>query len=158
MLKAILILPGNVLITIPAIILYLNGFTIIPATKIFSICVMFLLFSFGLGLMIWTMKLFSDIKHGSPAPWNPINKLITYGPYAYSRNPMLSGVFLFLGGECLLFQSLALFYYLLIFILINAIYFPLWEEKDLQKRYGKEYEAYKQNVPRFLPRLKAWKK
>lgn len=153
MLKAILILPFNVLISIPLLILYFSGFEIIGINNIFWLFLMSVLFVGGLILMIWTMKLFAQVGKGSPAPWNPINKLIIAGPYAYVRNPMLLGVFLFLGGECLMFQSWPLFYYLLIFIVINIIYFPLSEEKELYKRYGREYLEYKRNVPRFLPRL-----
>lgn len=153
MLKAILILPFNVLISIPLLILYFSSFEIIGGKNIFLLSLMFMLFAGGLILMIWTMKLFSQVGKGSPAPWNPINKLIITGPYAYVRNPMLLGVFLFLGGECLMFQCWPLFYYLLIFIGINTVYFPLSEEKGLYKRYGEEYLEYKRNVPRFLPRL-----
>ena len=153
MLKAILILPFNVLISIPLLILYFSGFETIEIKNIFLLFLMFMLFVSGLILMIWTMKLFARVGKGSPAPWNPINKLITTGPYAYVRNPMLLGVFLFLGGECLMFQSWALFYYLLFFIGVNLVYFPLSEEKGLYKRYGNEYLEYKRNVPRFLPRL-----
>ena len=153
MLKAILILPFNVLISIPLLILYFSGFETIEIKNIFLLFLMFMLFVSGLILMIWTMKLFARVGKGSPDPWNPINKLITTGPYAYVRNPMLLGVFLFLGGECLMFQSWALFYYLLFFIGVNLVYFPLSEEKGLYKRYGNEYLEYKRNVPRFLPRL-----
>ena len=153
MLKAILILPFNVLITIPLFILYFNGFEIIGTKNIFLLFLTPMLFISGLTLMFWTMKLFAQVGKGSPAPWDPINKLITHGPYAYVRNPMLLGVFLFLGGECLLFQSQPLTYYLLIFIGINLIYFPVIEEKGLHKRYGSEYLEYKRNVPRFFPRL-----
>lgn len=153
MLKAILILPFNVLITIPLFILYFNGFEIIGTKNIFLLFLTPMLFISGLTLMFWTMKLFAQVGKGSPAPWDPINKLITNGPYAYVRNPMLLGVFLFLGGECLLFQSLPLTYYLLTFIGINLIYFPLIEEKGLHKRYGSEYLEYQRNVPRFFPRL-----
>lgn len=35
---------------------------------------------------------------------------------------------------------------------------PLSEEKGLLKRFGKEYETYKNNVPRFIPRLSPYKK
>ena len=91
------------------------------------------------------------------APWNPIDKLITTGPYAYVRNPMLLGVFLVLGGEALLFTSYPLAIYLIIFIIISALYFPLSEEKGLEKRFGQEYITYKSNVPRFIPRLSPYK-
>lgn len=157
MLKAIMILPFNVLISIPALILYFNDFKIIKLQNIYALLVMLILFTGGLTLMIWTIKLFSKTGTGSLAPWNPINKLITTGPYAYVRNPMLLGVFLCLGAESILFQSLPLFYYLLIFIGINMLYFPLSEEKGLYKKYGEEYLEYKRNVPRFIPRLPPYK-
>lgn len=158
MLKAILILPFNVLVTIPFIILYFCGFNLIGMKSGFLFLVMVLLFVCGLALMIWTISLFVNIGKGSLAPWNPTQKLVITGPYSYVRNPMLSGVFCILAGEALLFQSMALFYYLLIFICINAIYFPLSEEKGLAKRFGNEYLIYKQNVPRFIPRLRPWHK
>lgn len=153
MLKAILILPFNVLVSIPLLILYFSGFKIIGTKNILLLSLMPILFIIGLTLMVWTMKLFAKTGKGSPAPWNPINTLIISGPYAYVRNPMLLGVFFFLGGECLLFQSWPLTYYLLIFIGINLIYFPLVEEKGLYKRYGPEYLEYKRKVPRLFPRL-----
>ncbi len=158
MLKAILILPFNVLVTIPAVILYFCQFKIIsPAFSLEFILMLFLL-SLGFFLVIWTMRLFAAVGKGSPAPWDPIDKLIITGPYAYVRNPMLSGVFCLLFGEALFFQSKALLIYALIFILINAIYFPLSEEKELLKRYGEDYAEYKRNVPRFLPRLTPYRK
>lgn len=158
MCKAILILPFNVLITIPLIILYFCGFDIISWQSPLLLLLMLVSLAFGLFLMVWTMKMFADVGQGSPAPWDPINKLIITGPYAYVRNPMLLGVFLVLLAEAIFFQSMALFVYLLIFIGINAVYFPLSEEKGLLKRYGQAYQEYKNNVPRFIPRLTPYKK
>ena len=158
MLKAILILPFNVLVTIPAVILYFCQFDIIPPAFSLEFILMLFLLSLGFFLVIWTMRLFAAVGKGSPAPWDPIDKLIVTGPYAYVRNPMLSGVFCLLFGEALFFQSKALLIYALIFILINAIYFPLSEEKGLLKRYGEDYAEYKRNVPRFLPRLTLYRK
>ena len=157
MLKAILVLPFNVLITIPFIILYFCGFELLEAKAGIVFGAMIILFLSGLGLMSWTIFLFAHIGKGSLAPWNPTQKLITTGPYAYVRNPMLTGIFLVLLGEALLFQSMVLFWYLVIFMVINAVYLPLSEEKGLVKRFGAEYEVYKRNVPRFIPRLRPWK-
>ena len=157
MLKAILILPFNVLITIPLIILYFCGSDLIEAKADFLFLAMIILFLSGFALMGWTIFLFIYIGKGSLAPWKPTQKLITTGPYAYVRIAMLIGVFLVLLGETLLFQSMALFWYLLIFIVINTFYFPLSEEKGLVKRFGEEYLVYKQNVPRFVPRFHRWK-
>lgn len=150
-------MPFNVLVTVPAIILSFSDFRLVSFSQPLALGWMAILFFCGFYLMISTMCLFAAVKNGSPTPWNPINQLIVTGPYAYVRNPMLSGVFLALGAECLLFQSWALFFYLLVFVVINAVYFPLKEEKDLTLRYGKAYEIYKANVPRFIPRLTPWK-
>ncbi len=157
MLKAIMILPFNVLVSIPVLILYFNDFKMIETQNFYALLLTFILLTSGLTLIIWTIKLFAQTGKGSLAPWNPINKLITTGPYAYVRNPMLLGVFLCLGAESILFQSWPLFYYLLIFIGINMLYFPLSEEKGLYKKYGEEYLEYKRNVPRFIPRLHPYK-
>lgn len=157
MLKAILILPFNVLITIPVIILYFCDFKLVGTQQIILLMVAIFLFVLGFILMSWTIFLLFYIGKGSLAPWNPTQKLVTSGPYAYVRNPMLTGVFFVLSGEAVLFQSMALFWYLLIFVGINMLYFPFFEEKGLLKRFGKEYLAYKQNVPRFIPRLRPWK-
>lgn len=50
-------------------------------------------FMAGLFLCLWTVILFLGAK-GTPVPINPPPKVITTGPYAYCRNPMLTGVFL----------------------------------------------------------------
>lgn len=158
MLKAILILPFNVLVTFPLFILYFWAFDVISWQDPLLVLLVFFSSFLGLSLVVWTMKMFADVGQGSPAPWDPINKLIITGPYAYVRNPMLLGVFLILLAEAIFFQSMALFVYLLIFIGVNAVYFPLSEEKGLLKRYGQAYQEYKNNVPRFIPRLTPYKK
>ena len=158
MLKAILILPFNVLVTIPAVILFFCQFELISPAFSFKFILMLFLLALGFFLLAWTISLFCATGKGSLAPWNPIDKLIITGPYAYMRNPMLCGVFCLLFGEALLFQSKAMLIYALIFIVINAVYFPLSEEKGLFKRYGEDYAEYKRNVPRFLPRLTPYRK
>ena len=42
-----------------------------------------------------------------------------------------------------------------VFAAINAIYIPLSEEPGLVRRFGEEYEEYRDNVPRWIPRLDA---
>ena len=39
---------------------------------------------------------------------------------------------------------------------VYAVYIPLSEEPGLVKRFGEEYLTYKQNVPRWIPRLTPW--
>ena len=39
---------------------------------------------------------------------------------------------------------------------VNALYLPLVEEPGLRKRFGADYDAYRANVARWLPRLSPW--
>jgi len=53
----------------------------------------------ALGIIVtgWSAIHFLKVK-GTPVPFNPPPKLVNTGPYRYARNPMLTGVFLFLFG------------------------------------------------------------
>jgi protein-S-isoprenylcysteine O-methyltransferase Ste14 len=70
---------------------------------------------------------------------------------------MISGVFCILLGEAVLVASLPLFIWFVVFLVANAVYIPMAEEPGLVKRFGDEYLAYKQNVPRWIPTLTAWR-
>lgn len=107
----------------------------------------------GLGLFAWTVYLFRTFGKGTLAPWTPTQKLVVRGPYQYCRNPMITGVFFILIGEVLLFNSTNILVVAAIFFLVNTVYFILKEEPDLFKRFGKDYEDYKEHVPRWVPRL-----
>ena len=109
-------------------------------------------------MMIWTMRLFaSKGGGGTPAPWQPVKNFIVLGPYRHVRNPMLIGVNLFLIAEALLLQSSPIFIWMVVFVIINTVYFALSEEPQLEKRFGETYADYKRNVPRWLPRLTPWR-
>jgi protein-S-isoprenylcysteine O-methyltransferase Ste14 len=110
----------------------------------------------GVALAFWTVTLFAKFGQGTPAPWDPPQKLVIRGPYRYVRNPMITGVLLLLLAETLLLQSLPIFLWLLFFFLLNNIYFPLFEERSLEKRFGADYLKYKKHVPRWIPRLTPW--
>lgn len=160
LIKAVIILPGTVLVFIPAAILLLTRNTKLapslqsPADLLFWLAI--LLAAAGIALSIWTSRLFLTFGKGTPAPWQPPQKLVVRGPYRYVRNPMITGVLLILLAEALLFCSWPLLVWTGVFFAANAVYFPLVEEKGLEKRFGSEYQTYKANVPRWLPRLTPW--
>ena len=107
----------------------------------------------GSVLLIWTWIQFLG-AHGRPVPINPPQKLIVTGLYAYSRNPMLLGIFLILFGSGILIGSLSLtFFYTPLFILIFYFQVSRIEEKEMELKFGPEYLEYKKKVPRFFPRL-----
>lgn len=70
---------------------------------------------------------------------------------------MIAGVLLILAGEALVLRSPAIGTWAAVFLLINAVYFPLVEEPQLESRFGEDYRKYKRHVPRFLPRVRPWK-
>ena len=153
-------LPGNVLVFIPAVILWISGrlgfSPKFAAAGQFFFWVALLAASIGLCLSIWTAMLFVKLGKGTPAPWDPPKKLVIRGPYCYVRNPMIIGVLLILLAEALLFQSWSIAGWLAVFFIGNSIYFPLAEEKSLEKRFGEDYKEYKAHVRRWIPRLRAW--
>lgn len=154
--KAVLALPFQVTVVIPLILLYCSGWqrdNIVLWTFFLGIAI----FLAGLLLAVSTIRLFSKLGNGTLAPWDPTSKMIITGPYAYVRNPMITGIVLMLIGEALMFASWAIGIWTVVFLIINMIYFVLSEEPGLRKRFGKEYEEYCRNVPRYIPRLTPWK-
>ncbi len=158
--KTIIILPGTVLVFVPAAILLTTQDSksavelASPAQIQFWIAL--LSATAGLILSIWTSNLFIKFGKGTPAPWDPPKKLVIRGPYRHVRNPMITGVLLLLFAEALLLQSRPIAIWMIIFFIANAIYFPLIEERSMEKRFGNEYRNYKKQVPRWIPRLTPW--
>jgi protein-S-isoprenylcysteine O-methyltransferase Ste14 len=117
---------------------------------------LFLIFM-GLFIMSLTISSFIKIGKGTLAPWSPTKKLVIVGLYGHVRNPMILGVLIVLIGESILFLSVNIFAWVVIFFLINNIYFRLHEEPNLEERFGDEYREYKKNVPRWIPRQKPYR-
>jgi len=111
----------------------------------------------GAILALWTVCTFFKAK-GSPVPFNPPQKLVITGLYSRSRNPMLLGWFIMLFGVGILLNSISLIaIFIPLFILINVLYLKIIEEREMEKKFGKEYLKYKQRVPMFIPRLRRQK-
>jgi protein-S-isoprenylcysteine O-methyltransferase Ste14 len=127
-----------------------------PATRLALPLLGLLLIGLGHVLMVATIRLFMTVGQGTLAPWNPTQRLVVQGVYRHVRNPMISGVFFVLLGEAILGASLPLLGWFILFVIANVIYIPLAEEPGLVKRFGAEYEEYRRNVPRWIPRLMPW--
>lgn len=160
MIRAIVILPGTALVLLPAAILWLSTGTrwaASPAwTGEWALWLALVLAVPGLALAVWTGRLFFSLGEGTPAPWDPPRKLVVRGPYRHVRNPMITSVLAMLLAEALVFGSWPLAGWMALFFLANAVYFPLFEERGLERRFGEDYRLYKANVPRWLPRLAPW--
>jgi protein-S-isoprenylcysteine O-methyltransferase Ste14 len=154
------ILPCTVLVLIPAAILRVSRNTKLAADLAgcnqIELWAGIFLGAAGLILMLWTVSLFTKVGRGTPVPWNPPKRLVVQGPYRHVRNPMITGVLLVLLAEALIFQSWPLACWMAVFLIGNALYFPLVEERALVQRFGSEYVLYLNNVPRWIPRRKPW--
>jgi protein-S-isoprenylcysteine O-methyltransferase Ste14 len=159
LLKPILILPGTVLVFVPAVIL-ISTYKRFPPELIGLDRLLFwpslVAAGIGLAMAFWTVSLLTKFGEGTPAPWDPPQKLVVRGPYRYVRNPMITSILFMLLAETLLLQSWPIFCWMVFFYLANAFYFPLLEERSLEKRFGKDYLEYKKHVPRWIPRLTPW--
>lgn len=79
--------------------------------------------------------------------------LVKTGIYKMLRNPIVLGVFLMVIGSLLLVPTVIS----MILVIFNLITFDSKvkdEEKFLSIRFGTEYEQYKRDVGRFLPKIK----
>jgi protein-S-isoprenylcysteine O-methyltransferase Ste14 len=111
------------------------------------------LLAIGAFLWIWSALHFIKAK-GTPVPVNPPPKLVNTGPYAYARNPMLTGVFLILFGVGFVIESTSLlFVFAPIFVFCSVLEFKFIEEPELEKRLGEAYREYKRKTPILIPKL-----
>ena len=110
----------------------------------------------GLFLSIWAIVYMRRVGDGNPmdafghevAP--RAKHLMTDGPYRLSRNPMLTGIFVYLIGCCLwlgTWQSVVVFVAFVAIMLVQV----RTEEERLRRDFGEEYEEYCRKVGRFWP-------
>lgn len=160
LLRVVIILPGVVLVVVPAIIILATANTgaamryLGPADPGFWVGL--IVGAIGLGFATWTVRLFISRGEGTPAPWDPPRKLVIRGPYRHVRNPMITSVYFMLFAETLILNAWTIAVWLLVFFLVNAIYIPRSEEPALEARFGDDYRRYKANVPRWFPNPFPW--
>jgi protein-S-isoprenylcysteine O-methyltransferase Ste14 len=99
--------------------------------------------------LAWCFALFAGHGGGTPNPILPPRRLVTTGPYAFTRNPIiLFHAATLLGLALLVGSSLAM---VLTFALaVPAHFIVLLEERTLEARFGADYRVYKASVPRWL--------
>jgi protein-S-isoprenylcysteine O-methyltransferase Ste14 len=105
----------------------------------------------GGALAVSCVLSFVFIGRGTPAPFDPPRQLVVRGPYRFVRNPMYVGAVVALLGAAIYYESLALAAYAVAFLLVMHAFVVLYEEPVLTRRFGADFEAYRQRVPRWLP-------
>ena len=124
--------------------------------EIVQLIICTILIIIGLAMSVWAIVYMKNVGDGNPmdAFNNEIaprtKHLMTEGPYRISRNPMLTGIFLYLIGcgiWLLTWQALVFF---VVFVLIMLLQVRS-EEKRLRRDFDEEYGAYCQRTGRFWP-------
>ena len=143
------------IVGIPALMWLVSGrpaFTDLPTGRL-SLSV--LLAIAGLSLSVWSIIYMKRVGKGNPfdamghevAPRT--RHLMTDGPYKLSRNPMLSGTYLYYAGILVASWN---WWALLVFAVVAGVMLlqVRSEEKRLEADFGDEYLDYKKHTGRFI--------
>ncbi|MEE9145194.1 MAG: isoprenylcysteine carboxylmethyltransferase family protein [Candidatus Binatia bacterium] len=87
---------------------------------------------------------------GGPGLEGAPDRLVSSGPYAYTRNPMYLGHIIFLVGLTLTLDSF-LAAFITIFTTVWFHFRILGDEKNLTERLGQPYTGYLSRVKRWIP-------
>ena len=125
-----------------------------PLSARFVVAVVMVLL--GLSLSVWSIVYMRRKGDGNPmdafghevAPRT--RHLMTDGPYRLSRNPMLTGSFIYNAGVCILLASWQAWIVFIVFVVVMLLQVRS-EEKRLRRDFGDEYEAYCRRTGRFWP-------
>lgn len=117
-----------------------------------------LLIAAGTAALLDCFARFARQGLGTPAPVLPTEHLVVTGLYRHVRNPMYVGVAAVILGQALLFGSVQLLAYGVVVTLAFHFFVTLYEEPKLTRTFGDEYREFRDNVPRWIPRLRPWVK
>ena len=93
---------------------------------------------------------------GTPAPIAAPDRLVVGGLYRYVRNPMYLAVTATIVGQALLLGRLVLLVLAALFLATTIGFVRLYEEPELTRRFGAEYEDYCRAVPGWWPARRAF--
>jgi len=110
----------------------------------------------GGGALVGAFARFVVEGLGTPAPIAPTEHLVVGGLYRYVRNPMYLAVVATIVGQALLLGQPILLVWAALVTGAVASFVHLYEEPTLSRRYGAEYDEYREAVPRWLPRSRPW--
>ncbi len=142
-----LLVPGTVALYVPALLVRGRE----PAAGAAPV-VAVLLFAVGAATYTWCVWDFATAGRGTPAPIDAPRKLVVRGLYRFTRNPMYCGVACVVLGWSVLYLDGRLALYLVGAATCFHLVVVLYEEPHLGRVFGREYQAYRAGVGRWLPR------
>jgi protein-S-isoprenylcysteine O-methyltransferase Ste14 len=116
-----------------------------------------LLIAAGLPVLLDSFARFALQGLGTPAPIFPTRHLVVSGLFRYVRNPMYVAVVTLIFGQGLLFGSVRVLEYGVAVWVAFFLFVLIYEEPTLRRSFGREYEEFCANVPRWIPRFRPWR-
>jgi protein-S-isoprenylcysteine O-methyltransferase Ste14 len=113
----------------------------------------YILILLGLLLLLWCVRDFWTIGHGTLAPWDPPKTLVILGFYKYVRNPMYVAITILLTGWILVTGSRDLAIYTAILLLAFHLRVLFYEEPRLRRQFPVDWQTYSTKVNRWLPKI-----
>ncbi|MDO8586147.1 MAG: isoprenylcysteine carboxylmethyltransferase family protein [Armatimonadota bacterium] len=112
----------------------------------------------GLVWMTWSYSYLVFVGKGSPVEafgiaLEPTQQLVTFGPYAYLRHPMIFGLIWLFLGVALYIRSLGAIILVPVIAFLAWAHLRIWEEFGLEQRFGEEYVRYRNHVRALIPHL-----
>ena len=108
-----------------------------------------ILFAIGAGFAGWALWIFQS-EHTTTVPGKASTKLVTWGPYKFTRNPMYLGLFVFFAGVSMISDSLWSIPPLLAVVYFMNSTVIVGEEKILRTDFPEEYGRYAGRVRRWI--------
>lgn len=103
----------------------------------------------GIALILWAGSVLK--KHKTTLhPRQKPSKLVSSGPYSWSRNPIYLGFLLISIGFTLLFANVLAFVGPIIFFAFISTFIIPFEETMLTKVFGKSYKTYTKHIRRWV--------
>src|SRR6516164_401060 len=152
----LVIAPGIVAVYMPWRICRWHLESPLLGTSVFRL-VGVLLIAAGLPVLLDSFARFALQGLGTPAPIFPTRYLVVSGLFRYVRNPMYVAVLLLILGQGLLFGSVRVLEYGIAVWVGFYLFVLIYEEPTLRNSYGREYEEFCANVPRWIPCLRPWR-
>lgn len=78
--------------------------------------------------------------------------LVTHGIYSYIRHPICLSCVLLAFSAAIGFKSVAGLMVATLSLIAAYLHALLWEERELEQRFGSEYSEYKRKVGMFIPK------
>src|SRR5574341_81335 len=150
---ATIVVPGTACVIIPYYILSAVQIPLTPRLGILQILAI-LIAALGLYMIVWVSTAFVRQGRGTPIPTDPPTRLIITGLYRHVRNPMYVGALLIILAEAVYFGSAWLVVYAVGVWAALHTALVVFEEPQLKKRFGVDYEQYLKTVPRWIPKMR----